>query len=236
MVPPVPPPPSPSSSDVPVHVVLPVRDHLGMTRAVIEDLRAQGGCERIRVYDNGSGPATVDWLASQRDLEAVDAAGWPLYAMWNDGVRRAMAGTPVCDVAILNNDLRLGPAFLRSLSTALRSRPDLWAVCPAYDGHTNGAVDLVTGTYKDGGLAGFAFMVRGEVFDRVGFDEDFHWWFGDDDLVAQIHDRGGLVAIARTTWVEHVNGGSQTMLDRVPGIWPDLIADYERMLAKWGHA
>ena len=36
----------------------------------------------------------------------------------------------------------------------------------------------MSSTFKDGGLAGFAFMVRGEVFDRLTFDEDFAWWYG----------------------------------------------------------
>jgi hypothetical protein len=69
----------------------------------------------------------------------------------------------------------------------------------------------------------------------VGFDEGFHWWFGDDDLVAQIERGGGRVAISGGTWVVHVNGGSQTMLDGVPQVYPCLARDYERMLTKWGH-
>jgi len=97
-------------------------------------------------------------------------------------------------------------------------------------------VDLVRGTYKDGGLAGFAFTVRGEWFDRLSFDEDFEWWFGDDDLVAQIEQLGGTTGVVRATWVQHVDGGSQTLLQRVPDVYAGLLRDYERMVSKWGHA
>jgi GT2 family glycosyltransferase len=222
-----------------VHVVVPVLDHLELTRDLLGDLWAQGGYDTITIFDNGSRQATRDWLAEQAKadrIDVVDADGWRLYRMWNEGVRRACQRSPVCDVAILNNDLRLGPRFLASLSATLRADPRLWAVSPTYDGRAVDGVELVGGTYKDGGLAGFAFMVRGEVFGPLGFDEEFEWWFGDDDLVAQIERCGGRAAITGDTWVRHVNGGSQTILGRVPEVYQLLRRDYARMLAKWGHA
>jgi GT2 family glycosyltransferase len=229
----------PGRSSAPVHVVVPVLDHLDLTQDLLGDLWGQGGYETIMVFDNGSEPETRHWLAAQAAagrIDLVDAAGWRLYRMWNDGVRRARERSPRCDVAILNNDLRLGPTFLSSLSSGLRSDAQLWAVSPAYDGREIDGVELVRGTYKEGGLAGFAFMVRGEVFDAIAFDEEFEWWFGDDDIVAQIESRGGKVGIVGATWVRHVNGGSQTLLDRVPTVWERLQRDYEHMVDKWGHA
>ena len=224
---------------VPVHVVIPVLDQLQLTKDLLGDLWDQGGYERITVLDNGSNGETVRWLTEQAGagrIELVDASGWRLYRMWNEGVRRARAETPACDLAILNNDLRLGPRFLASLSDALRADASLWAVSPSYDGTPSPGVELVRGTCKDGGLAGFAFMVRGEAFDDFSFDEDFEWWFGDDDLVAQIEHHGGKVGIVGDTWVIHVDGGSQTMISRVPDVYEQLLRDYERMVAKWGHA
>jgi len=222
----------------PVHVVIPVLDHLTLTRDLLADLWAQAGHDCITVFDNGSGPETRRWLETQaaaHRIELVDAEGWRLYRMWNEGVRRARERSPVCDVAILNNDLRLGPEFLSSLSSALRADPNLWAVSPAYDERRIDGVELVAGTYKDGGLAGFAFMVRGEVFEAIGFDEGFEWWFGDDDIVAQIERHGGKVGIVGSTWVQHVAGGSQTLIERTPEVYEGLLRDYEHMLAKWGH-
>jgi hypothetical protein len=222
---------------VPVHVVVPVLDNLELTRDLLGDLWAQGGYDTITVFDNGSRRETKAWLAEQAEagrIQVVDAIGWRLYRMWNEGVRRARDRSPICDVAILNNDLRLGPRFLASLSATLRADRRLWAVSPTYAGRTVDGVEHVGGTYKDGGLAGFAFMVRGEVFGPLAFDEEFEWWFGDDDIVAQIERSGGRVAITGDTWVHHVNGGSQTILGRVPDVYEPLERDYARMLAKWG--
>jgi GT2 family glycosyltransferase len=212
---------------------------LELTRDLLGDLWGQGGYETITVFDNGSGPETRQWLAAQAAegrIDVVDATGWRLYRMWNEGVRRARERSPICDVAILNNDLRLGPRFLPSLAEGLRSASRLLAVSPTCNGRVVDGVEVVRGTYKSGGLAGFAFVVRGEAFDTLRFDERFEWWFGDDDLVAQIERCGGRVGIVGATWVHHVNGGSQTMLDKVPEVWDRLLRDYEHMLAKWGHS
>lgn len=221
----------------PVFVVVPVRDELRHTRGIVEQLVAQGGYERLFVFDNGSGPETKAFLAGHagRDgVEVVDADGWSLYDMWQDGVDRARVSSTVCDVAILNNDLCLGPRFLVSLSASLRSEPGLWAVSPRYDDRRIEGLEYVSGTFKDDGLAGFAYMVRGEAFEHVAFDASFHWWYGDDDLVAQIEALGHKVAITGATWVEHVDGGSQT-LRHVDGVFPRLVADRKLMLQKWGH-
>ena len=66
------------------------------------------------------------------------------------------------NVAILNNDLRLGPHFVKRLATALRADPMLWAVTPNYDERKGSGVDYVFGTYPLG-MAGFAFMLKGEA-------------------------------------------------------------------------
>jgi hypothetical protein len=221
----------------PVFVVVPVKDQLDHTRGIVEQLVAQGGYERAFVLDNGSGPQTRDYLAGcdgRSDIEVIDADAWPLHDMWQHGVDRARARSAVCDVAILNNDLRLGPRFLPALSASLRSDPALWAVSPRYDARPIGGVEYVSGTFKDGGIAGFAYMVRGEAFDHIAFDRGFHWWYGDDDLIAQIEQGGHKVALTGATWVEHLDGGSQTLQHRTD-IWPQLAADWERMLWKWGH-
>ena len=220
----------------PVHVVIPMKDHLELTRSILDQLRQQGGYAGVFVYDNGSGPEAAAWLASVagRDgIELVEAGGWGIYDMWQDGVDRARRRMPDTDIAILNNDLVIGPDFLGSLSRALHSDSKLWAVSPRYDGRAITGVEYVTGTFKACGLAGFAFIVRGGAFDHVAFDRGFRLWFGDDDLVAQIEALGHKVGITAATWVEHVGGGSQT-LRRQRNVWEKLLRDHDRMVAKWG--
>lgn len=218
-------------------VILPAKDHLYLTRSVVQQLREQADLDRLFVYDNGSTGVAAAWLAQlarSADAEVVDAAGWNLHRMWNDGVGRARAIDPHADIAVLNNDVEIGPTFLSSLSAALHADDDLWAVSPRYDDRPVDGVEHVRGTWKDGGMAGWAFVVKGEAFDHVRFDEGFTWWFGDDDFVAQIEQHGRKVGICGDTWIVHIGGGSQT-LRHVPAVGALLAADRDRMLAKWDH-
>ena len=156
--------------EVPTYVVIPVKDQLELTQRIVAQLQAQGATKAIIVFDNGSTDGTAAWLqhvSGCSGVEFVDAADLTLHQMWNRGVAMARARDAVCNVAILNNDLVLGPDFCPSLASALRTDPELWAVSPVYDARAIGGVQYVESTFKNQGLAGFAFMVRGEAFDEV---------------------------------------------------------------------
>jgi GT2 family glycosyltransferase len=105
---------------------------------------------------------------------------------------------------------------------------------PNYDGRVLSGIQYVRTTFKGRGLAGFAFMVRGEVFDRVAFDKGFRWWYGEDDLVARIEAEGGRVGIVGDATVEHIGGGSQT-IRYTPEVLAVIERDRRRMWAKWHH-
>jgi GT2 family glycosyltransferase len=222
---------------VPTFVVIPVKDRLDLTRRLVDHLAAEGGYQALFVLDNGSTDGTAAWLRRQpvrRMIVPVEAAGVDIYGMWNLGVRLARARDPRGNVAVLNNDIRTGPGFLARLAAGLRSRPDLWVVCPNYDRRPVRGVQYVRSTFKHGGLAGFAFMARGEIFDEVSFDESFRWWYGDDDFVAQVEARGGRAGIVGDATVEHIGGGAQTVR-YTPGVLADIERDRRRMWAKWRH-
>jgi GT2 family glycosyltransferase len=154
--------------------------------------------------------------------------------MWNLGVRLARSRQAACNVAILNNDVALGPGVLVRLANALRSRSDLWVVSPNYDRRPLAGIQYVRSTFKHRGLAGFAFMGRGEILDRFAFDEGFNWWYGEDDFIARVVAAGGRVAIVGEANVEHIGGGSQTVR-YTPDVLVAIERDRRRMWAKWGH-
>jgi glycosyltransferase involved in cell wall biosynthesis len=225
------------SGPVPTFVVVPVKDRLDLTRALVEQLVTDGGYETLFVLDNGSTDGSSDWLRRRPGnarVEVVDASGLRIYQLWNLGVRLARAREPRCNIAFLNNDLRIGAQFLHRLSAGLRSAPDLWAVSPNYDGRRLQGVQYVCSTFKRGGLAGFAFVVRGEVFDRLAFDEGFSWWYGEDDFVAGITAAGGRVGVIGEAKVEHIGGGSQT-IRYSRDVLAAIERDRRRMWSKWGH-
>jgi GT2 family glycosyltransferase len=222
---------------VPTYVVIPVKDNLALTSALVAQLRDQAGFEAIFVFDNGSSDETAAWLGDQAhrgDLIPVEARGMTLHEMWNAGVALSRARDPVCNVAILNNDLRVGPDFLTRLGSAFRADPQLWAVSPNYDGRPIDGVQYVASTFKRRGLAGFAFMVRGEAFEHIAFDEQFTWWYGDDDLVAQIYAHGHRAGVVGSVAVDHIGGGSQTVR-YTPTVRAAIERDRQRMVTKWCH-
>ena len=232
------------------YVVVPMKDRRDLTERLLRDLHGQGGYDRIFVYDNGSNKTTRNWLSTLNPdwrVSVVDADGWNLHRMWNDGIARAVAaGGGKANVAVLNNDLHIGPNFLPGLATALRSDPRLLAVCPRYDDREiEGPLQLVTGTAGGrtdgtGGLAGFAFMVRGETIGKVlpPFDEEYEWWYGDTDFALEVQARGGLMAMVADVAVEHIGGGSQTAGDGkgkryTPEFAEAIKRDEARFRAKW---
>lgn len=222
-------------SSRPIHVVVPVKDRLDLTASLVGQLLDQREHTTIWIADNGSEEQTRRWLRgaeARGDLRVIDAAGWGLHRMWNEGVRRALRADPDADVAILNNDLELGPSFLSRLQRGLHADDGVWAVSANYDERQIDGIELVTSTFKNGGLAGFAFMASAAAFAEVSFDEQLRWWYGDDDFVWQIEVLGGRVAVVGDALVTHLDGGSQTVVYDMETVGA-IEADLAHALAKW---
>lgn len=229
---------------IPNVVVIPMKDRLDLTLQLVEQLAEQGEAAAVLIYDNGSSDETREQLRATSwpaglNLGVFDAAGLNIHQMWNAGLTRAVAMAQPCNVAILNNDLKIGPGFLSGLARALRHDPLAAVVSPNYDDRalsgmpdTQVVRDIAAGRYDGtGGIAGFAFMLKGEAGYR--FPEELAWWYGDNDMMATVQMTGmhGLIALGVTC--EHLGGGSQTA-----GDWStrdeQLEADREWFASKWG--
>jgi GT2 family glycosyltransferase len=229
----------------PTFVVVPVKGEHHYTESLLRQLAAQKGYAGIFVYDNGADTDPYTGYVPDQ-CEVIPAAGKSIHEMWNLGVRAAMRQFSVANVAILNNDLDLGPKFLEGLGQALRSHDDLWVVSPNYDGRTFEtdiqAVRGIAAGREDGtgGMAGFAFMVKGELFDRglPLFDEQYELWYGDTDFALTVENLGGLIGIVRDTTVVHIDGGSKTAGDgkkrlKSPELQAMADRDRVRFEEKW---
>jgi GT2 family glycosyltransferase len=109
-------------------------------------------------------------------------------------------------LAILNNDIVVPSGFLGYLSSALNAADeDVWITYPDYDRPLSAGADVTdpptvrrtSGTWKLGGMSGFAFMLRPERHDTHGWpliDESFEWLCGDGDLCTQMQQLGGCAA------------------------------------------
>lgn len=208
--------------DIPTFVVIPMKDRMDLTRPLLEQLAHQDEYERIFIYDNGSSEQTKAELGELDipRLTVTDAAGWNIHQMWNAGLTEAKRSAWPCNIAVLNNDLKIGDAFLSGLAHELRRDPLLAAVSPNYDGRPGDGVQYVREICADrydgtGGLAGFSFMIKAE--GNYSFPDELNWWYGDNHMLASILYAGSKAGIVLGTTVEHVDGGKQT------GGWDDPV-------------
>lgn len=225
------------------YVIIPVKDETpkqtAMTKALLKQLNEQGGYHGIFVLDNGSGKETRRFLDRQTVAEVLPMPGVGIHTMWNTGALASLVRWPRCNLVFLNNDLKLGDNFLSTLTSELRSREDLVALSPNYDGRTLDGIEdqkTICGNKYDGtgGVPGFAFAVKSELFDTgYRFPDECMWWFGDNDLLQYILAGGGAWGITPSTTVEHLNGGGQT------GDWdayvrsPQYEIDRKAFIARW---
>lgn len=205
---------------IPRFAVIPGLDRHDMTAELIEDL--QGQCDAVLVYDNGSTPA-YDFGG----CEVINAKGWNLHEMWNAGLAEARSRAPICDVMILNNDLRVGPKFAHQLSTALRFKDDVWVAYPNVHGLELQPGQVVPTSAEGQTVSGYAFMVRGE--SGLSFDEQFEFWYGDFDLEMQVRAAGKLTVCVGGCTVEHLEPTKSTTGERLE----QAKADEKRFAAKW---
>jgi GT2 family glycosyltransferase len=233
----------PSFEGVPAKTfaVIPVKDKLGLTKNLLRKLHAQGGYDQLFVIDNGSGPETQRWLKQQTFATVFPMPGAGIHEMWNAGIGACLSQWPMANIALLNNDLEPGPDMLATLARDLRDN-DLWAVCPNYDGRPGEGVELVNGICANrydgtGGLAGFAMMVRGELFGAgYRFPEECKWWYGDNDLTLALDAQGFAYGISHNTTVEHLDGGGATGVWDDPAMQAQLAQDRDRFLKRWSAA
>ena len=141
------------------------------------------------------GPALTNWdqmLAHEEKSDTKNISAW-----WNKGFKCAKflastrMGATAWDVAVLNDDVIVGPTWFDELSETLRRTgvavTSLGDVGMPVLHSKPGPIPLSTRPQ------GFAWMTAGEKGLRA--DETLMWWYGDDDLWAQAIANGGIMII-----------------------------------------
>jgi len=229
---------------IPLFAVIPVKNQLRYTQPLVEELLAQQELIRLYLIDNGCTDGTDRWA---RELEERDETlvwlkmhGEGIHAMWNRGLdlAHALIGSRPHSVAILNNDLSIGPSFLSMLDHGMRLSEKVMVAGANYDGRDfKGPIEptaqICAGRYDGtGGLPGFAMMVRGEWGYR--FPTNMTWWFGDNDLILSAVTQGFGCVLVRDAHCKHLDGGGRTAGDwGSPEMMPILRADHRAFTEKW---
>ena len=176
------------------------------------------------MLDNGSTLYTAEAVKNECKIDKrfmhINMSGFGIYQMWNYGWKYALDHSGKdgeVNVAILNNDISFLPGTIERLSDALRSEALVGITYPDYDvrcsslgsiGPTTGfPLRQTTGTYRSGGMCGWAFMIRGEAA-RWGvpfIDEKLKWWFGDDFIEMKFREAGYKVCRLVGLPVDHAS-------------------------------
>jgi len=219
-----------------VGVVIPVRGQHELTLAILSQLVMMEDWHECMVLNDGTDHETetvlYDARAFDKRVHYVSTPARGIYEKWSDGLDWACAQD--CEyVAFLNNDLRLAPGTFAALASALDKEKRAAIAYPNYDLSTPWAgIRYTTGTYRHGGMSGFAFMLRAAAVDWSPLiDPRFQWWGGDDDLAFNLEARGWAQARVLGLHVEHLNEGTAR---HHPELAEQKARDLAAVLEKWG--
>lgn len=195
-----------------IHAVIPTRFHPPELAALI----------KVLATDDIQYQIIESWYFDHR-----------IYNMWNAGREMArLSGAG--HVAYLNDDIAILPGTLPYMALALDQAPEVGVVYPDHRRATAEGLgpqpDLVptTGTWGAGGMTGFCFMTRTDL--NVPFDEDYHWWYGDDDFEDRVRQKGLLVARIDGLPIDHTpNGSAQKVWDELA---PVIELDRNRWMSR----
>lgn len=213
--------------------VIPARDRHDMLADCINSVIDQ--VDRVIVIDNLSDPP-IDPEPWHGKVGVVSLPIDPpnISTLWNVGIALADAqahqyGAEAWDIAVLNSDVVIPPGWIETLSTAMRSTTAVLAYPDQHGGtrqilHTRAEpVDLRQR------ITGYAFMMRGEIWQR--FDEDLAWWYGDDSADWTARERGGALLVPGIP-VEHRCPNVSTT--ERPELAEQATRDRETFRQKWG--
>jgi hypothetical protein len=172
-------------------------------------------------------------------------AATSLYAGWNEAIRKAQAEAQrhqqEVRLHVFNDDIVLGPNVVYKLTLALDAESDITlAGYGIHLGDGNKPISTrhrdVTGTYREGGINGCAWVLRIRSTDTwvPQIDERFEWWGGDDDLVYQLVAANRRCVLFPGMWVKHPN--PSLSINTVPDLADAIERDRLRLLARWGRA
>lgn len=185
-----------------VTVVIPTKSNLDGLVSAVADCMKSRKVKRIVVVADGEKAWGVLSALPSSVVKLMVPEGTGIHAMWNMGLEIADG-----HVLFLNDDVRLGDGAIDAMCASLDRNPDYGLVCPQYWQQVSAAAQYVhdrdvftettcRGRYDGtGGMAGFCMMLDSRLAEEWRFDERMKWWYGDDDLVAHVVEKGLRAAI-----------------------------------------
>lgn len=172
------------------------------------------GCTDIRLPDNGDDPthgfdrllaaadSPAQWIGLLHARETGTIVAYrtddTIYDSWNEAM-----DTCAGPLAVLNDDIELPSGSIAEAASHLSAQTPIVGLDYTSESMVArpGPCRFVSGTFKSGGVGGFAFVVDPVYAPRV--HPGFRWWYGDDDLMRRVTDTGRRLMIAEGAPVAH---------------------------------
>lgn len=202
-----------------IDIVIPVLNQLHYTKQCLRDLFANTSGINIIVINNGSTDGTLEYLASLPSLTTINNdTNRGCAAAWNQGIKAGQSPW----VVILNNDVLLPKGWLEGLlayaeetgtdivSPGMRGR----ACDYDFENYAEDFMKAMSKTSRRGEAHGVCFMVRRDVFEKIGyFDENFRiGQYEDADFFLRAKLGGFTLAITGRSFIHHFGSVTQNTL------------------------
>lgn len=201
-----------------VSLVIPLYNQLDYTRQCLESLRRHAAMPyELILVDNASSDGTPEYIRTQQATVIANPTNLGCAKAWNQGVRGSHGEV----VGILNNDLVVTKGWLEGL-LAFMEKGNHGIVSPALrEGPLNYDLDSYAVEFvrscreavrKE--LHGACFLVRREVFERIGlFDEAFVYGQCEDiDFFWRAKAAGFSVATTGSVLIHHFGSATQNAI------------------------
>lgn len=217
-----------------IMAAIPSRSNFDGLSAVVDHCFNYEEISKVVVYDNGyedkqQVEAMTEWGVR------VDAVGWRFYRMWNDAWRTAFE-EGFDAVAILNDDIKMCAGGITIAASGFVELPEAGIIGLNYNRNLDQGIGQalyrkVSGSYRNHGIGGFAFLVRSSTWGVVPpIDENYYLWYGDDELFANMEKTGFTLHIASGVPVEHE---ASTTANKHPELLAKTSEDEERFRARF---
>ncbi len=231
-----------------VSIVIPVLDNLQHTKRCIESIRKNTPPSdyELIIVDNGSQPATKNYLASLNNIVVItNEQNLGFAKATNQGISKAKGDY----VFLLNNDTALYPYWLERMTGLFDDK--VGAVGPVSNyamgrqmvrvGRKTATPEQINNIVSQTGpkssitaqfLIGFAMMISREALDKTGvLDERFFAGSEDLDYSLRLQLEGYKLKIAESVFVYH--SGSRTSRDLLGKHWDFYKDCNEKFFQKW---
>lgn len=193
--------------------------------------------DKIYILNNGAPENVIKEISTLPNVTVIDCINFGIYSMWNTGIKEVIKNSNNTYICIFNDDIIIHETntwFYDLISPLFDD--DVWASCANYKPYYSGSSYIdVTGTFKDDGFGGFCFAVDPQAYlsGLPLFDENYHWWYGDDDFVHSIHNKNKRTVLAVNAKIDHINGGSQSVTQYTPTFNEKVEKDRIYYMEKW---